>query len=330
MGKDILVIAELKGGGETKKVTFELLGAAKKLAGDTGGNACVMVLGSGLGGFCGKLGPYGADCVYLADDPCLISYNTEAYTNTIVDFCKKNQPDVVLFGATVTGKDLAPRVAAALETGLVQDCVGLGAKDGQVVARKPVFAGKAYIDVTFPTARPQIISMRPNVLPVPPAGECKLATETKVEVSMGTAKAVLKDIQAGTGGKRPDLTEADVIVSGGRGMKDRANFAILEELADVVGATVGASRAAVDSGYADQSMQVGQTGKVVNPTLYMAFGISGAIQHLAGMRTSKYIVAVNKDPEAPIFQKADYGIVGDLFTVVPLLTKELKRVLAQG
>jgi len=328
MGKDILVIAEIKE-GEAKKVTLEILSAGRKLADKMGGNLSALVLGTGLSGFGAKFGPYGADTVLLADDQCLAAYSNEAYCQTIADLRKKIEPDVVLFGATVQGKDLAPRVAAALDTGLASDCVDVSIDDGGLVtARRPVFAGKAFVDIVFPEARPQIISMRPNVLPVSEPQEGKTAEESQVELNIGDVKGLLKEVVAGAGGKRADLTEADIIVSGGRGMKDKENFNILEDLADVIGATVGASRAAVDSGYAEQSMQVGQTGKVVNPSLYIAAGISGAIQHLAGMRTSKYIVAINKDPDAPIFQKADYGIVGDLFKAVPLLTEELKKIVS--
>ena len=193
------------------------------------------------------------------------------------------------------------------------------------VAKRPVFAGKAFTEVTF-LAAPAIATVRPNVLPI---GETNgaAAAEAVLAADLGGPKAQIIEIVAGVS-KRLDLTEADRIVSGGRGIKDKTNFKILEELADVIGASVGASRAAVDAGYADVSMQVGQTGKTVNPTLYVACGISGAIQHLAGMRTSKVIVAINKDPEAPIFQVADYGIIGDLFEAVPLMTAEAKKLLA--
>jgi electron transfer flavoprotein alpha subunit len=246
--------------------------------------------------------------------------------NIIDRIVKDANPDVVLFGATAAGKDLAPRLAARLGTGVATDCVNFEMNGSSPVFIRPVFAGKAFNKVAF-NVRPAVATIRPNVLPVPEAGGAA-AEEVAVDSSFGDAKAKLVEVIAGKS-QRLDLTEADRIVSGGRGIKAAENFKILEELADVIGASVGASRAAVDSGFAEQSMQVGQTGKVVNPSLYVACGISGAIQHLAGMRTSKVIVAVNKDSEAPIFTKADYGIVGDLFEAVPLMTREFKKLLAE-
>jgi electron transfer flavoprotein alpha subunit len=330
MGQDVFCFIELKA-GEPKKVGLEILTAGRQIANDLGGSLTAVVFGVGLAGkgFGAKLGPYGADQVLLADDACLAAYSGEAYGQALGSIVTKVGPAVVLFGATAQGKDLAPRFTATVGGGYANDCIGASVKGGRVVAKRPVFAGKAFIEVGF-LASPAVISVRPNVLAPVVTAAGKAAAESTTDFAVGDVKALLKGTEAGTGGSRPDLTEANVIVSGGRGMKAAENFKILEELADVVGATVGASRAAVDSGFAPQAMQVGQTGKVVNPSLYLAFGISGAIQHLAGMRTSKYIVAVNKDPEAPIFQKADYGIVGDLFEVVPMLTAEFKKLLAEG
>ena len=200
---------------------------------------------------------------------------------------------------------------------------------GNLIARRPIYAGKAYVEVGF-EGRPQMASVRPNAFPMPaPAAQKAPVERVKAEVKPEEVRTAVKEFVK-TAGERPELTEADIIVSGGRGMKAAENFKILEELADVLGAAVGASRAAVDAGWRPQSDQVGQTGKTVSPNLYIACGISGAIQHLAGMGTSKYIVAINKDPEAPIFQKADYGIVADLFDAVPVMTEELKKLLAQG
>ena len=330
MGQDVFCFIELKA-GEPKKVGLEILTAGRKIADDLGGSLTAVVFGAGLAGknFGAKLGPYGADQVILGDDACLAAYSGEAYGMALAGIVKKIQPASVLLGATAQGKDLAPRFAALAGGGYANDCVGVSVKNGRVVAKRPVFAGKAFVEVGF-KANPGVISMRPNVMAPVVTAEGKAAAESTTPFESGDVKALLKGVEAGAGGSRAALPEANVIVSGGRGMKAAENFKILDELADVVGATVGASRAAVDSGFAPQPMQVGQTGKVVNPSLYMAFGISGAIQHLAGMRTSKYIVAVNKDPEAPIFQKADYGIVGDLFEVVPMLTAEFKKLLAEG
>lgn len=315
----ILVIAEQRG-SDPKKNTLEMLSAAR----DTGGELSALIIGNGVAGFGEKLGPYGAAKVYVADG--VEKYNTEGYVKIILETVNAAGPDVILFGASAAGRDLAPRVAAALGTGLATDCTGVEMDGDKFVVTRPVFAGKAFNKVVF-SGSPAVASIRPNVLPV---GEASggAAEEEAVSADFGDVSAQLVDMEE-SASTQLDLTEADKIVSGGRGMKEADNFKILDELAGVIDATVGASRAAVDSGYAVQSMQVGQTGKVVNPSLYIAFGISGAIQHLAGMRTSKVIVAVNKDAEAPIFSKCDYGIVGDLFEAVPLFTEEFKKLLAE-
>lgn len=315
-----LIVAEQRG-SDPKKNTLELLSAARVL----GGEITAVIIGSGVKGFGEKLGPYGASKVFVADG--VDTYNTEGFTNILVNLIKAESPDVVFFGASATGRDLAPRVSAALEVGLASDCTSVELDGDKLVVTRPVFAGKAFTKVAF-LSSPAVATIRPNVLPVGDASGAA-AEEVDLAADFGDAKAKIVDMETPSSAKL-DLTEADRIVSGGRGMKNAENFAILEALADVIDATVGASRAAVDSGFAVQSMQVGQTGKVVNPTLYIACGISGAIQHLAGMRTSKIIVAINKDAEAPIFTKADYGIVGDLFEAVPMMTEELKKMLAEG
>jgi electron transfer flavoprotein alpha subunit len=319
---NVLVFAELRG-TEPKKITFEMLSAAKKIAAASGGKVVAAAIGKGLAGLGAKLGPYGAAKVYIADG--VEKYNTEGYANILANLIKAEAPGVVLIGATATGKDLAPRVAVKTGGGLASDIIGYRMDGANFVAKRPVFAGKAFVEVSF-VAAPAFATVRPNTMPVDEPG-AGAAEEAALAADLGAPKAQVVEVIAGKSGKL-DLTEADRIVSGGRGMKDRANFKILEDLADVIGATVGASRAAVDAGYADQAQQVGQTGKVVNPTLYVACGISGAIQHLAGMRTSKVIVAINKDPEAPIFQVADYGLVADLFDAVPIFTTEVKKLLA--
>jgi electron transfer flavoprotein alpha subunit len=250
-----------------------------------------------------------------------------------VDLAKAHGPSILLGAATALGKDLFPRVAGRLQTGLASDCVGLDVDDqGVLVAERPIFAGKAMVNAITPQARPQMACVRPNVLPVPEKGSDKAQIEkVAVQLQPGDLKAKVREVVK-TAGEKIDLTEASVIVAGGRGVASQENFRILEELASAFGegSAVGASRSAVDSGFAPHDQQVGQTGKVVNPNLYIACGISGSIQHLAGMRTSKYIVAINKDPEAPIFQVADYGIVDDLFKIVPILTEEVKKLKAQG
>ena len=237
-------------------------------------------------------------------------------------------PSYVLLGATAMGRDLAARAAAKADGVMFSDCVDLRMEGAVCVARRPVYSGKAYVELARSGERTNFITIRPNnIPPASPTGGGTPIESHDAQVAREAIRAIVSEFIPLEGG-RPDLTEADVIVSGGRAMKDKSNFRILEELADVLGAAVGASRAAVDAGFAPPAVQVGQTGKIVNPKLYIACGISGAIQHLAGMRTSKVIVAINKDPNAPIFERATYGIVGDLFEVVPMLTEEMKRALA--
>ncbi|MDX1386097.1 MAG: electron transfer flavoprotein subunit alpha/FixB family protein, partial [bacterium] len=250
----------------------------------------------------------------------------EGYTKVLAELAQEINPEILLAAATPLGKSCIPRLAGRLNTGLVSDVVEAKIAGGKRVATPPNYSGKALVDVKIPNSSPQIALIRPNSFGAGAPQEGATAEVEKKSVDAGEPKSKMVDLVKGASDK-VDLTEADIIVSGGRAMKNSDNFKILDALADVIGASVGASRAAVDSGYAPHDMQVGQTGKVVNPKLYMAFGISGAIQHLAGMRTSKVIVAVNKDPEAPIFQKADYGVVADLFEVVPMLTEEFKKVM---
>ena len=327
MPQGIWVICEQKE-GKLKKVSLEMLSKAKEM----GQEVTALLLGSGVEGLAQNLGQYGADKVLLFDAEVLKNYSTDAYTKVVCDAAKEGDPSVLLGAATASGKDFLPKVAARLNTGLASDCIDIKMEDGKLVAIRPMYAGKCVVEAVIPNSSPQMASVRPNVLSVGDADASKSAEVIKKDVNVSDAdlKAMLKEIVKGAS-EKVDLTEATIIVSGGRAMKEADNFKILWDLAEALGegTTVGASRAAVDSGYATHDMQVGQTGKVVNPNLYFACGISGAIQHLAGMRTSKVIVAINKDPEAPIFQKADYGIVGDLFKVVPLLTEEVKKLKAQ-
>jgi electron transfer flavoprotein alpha subunit len=274
-----------------------------------------------------ELAHYGADKVLVGDNEIFKNYSAEGYTKTIVAVAKNVDPEIILLPASSFGKDLGPRLAAHLNVGLATDCVKLKLENGTLHAMRPMYAGKILAEHQL-LASPQIASLRPNNFPVLPPDTSKTAAVESITIplSAGDLKAVVKEFISGEGGKI-ELTEADIIVSGGRGMKGQENYKILEELADVLGAAVGASRSAVDAGWRPHSDQVGQTGKTVSPNLYIACGISGAIQHLAGMSSSKCIVAINKDPEAPIFQRADYGIVGDLFEVVPKLTEELKKII---
>ncbi|SFR07942.1 electron transfer flavoprotein subunit alpha/FixB family protein [Desulfoscipio geothermicus] len=324
MAKGIWVFAEQRD-GQIKKVTFELLSEGRKIADQLGEELGAVLLGNGVADLAASLGEYGADKVYVADSDALENYTTDGYTNVIADLVKQYAPSVLLMGCTVTGRDLAAQVAQRLETGLMTDCTGMEIADGQLVFTRPIYAGKAIVKAACPEARPVMATIRPNTFAVQ-AG-AKEAEIINVTPNTGNIRQVIKDIVRQVS-ERPELTEADIIVSGGRGMKGPENFKLLEELADVLGAAVGASRAAVDAGWIPQSFQVGQTGKTVSPVLYIACGISGAIQHLAGMSSAKCIVAINKDEEANIFKVADYGIVGDLFEVVPILKEELKKVLA--
>ena len=309
--------------GRAKKSALEIVGKAAQLAG--GGEVVAAILGSGLEGDYAELAQYGATRVLLADDPALDNYTPEGYGAVFGAMVAELSPRVVLAAAGPDGKDLLAKVAARTRSGLATDCVDLRAAGDGLQATRPIFAGKALIDVDI-TTPVQMFTVRPNSFGLVEADAGASAPAEAFACTVGEIRGKVADVVAGAS-DRPDLTEAERIVSGGRAMGNAENFAVLDELADVIGATVGASRAAVDAGYAPHPMQVGQTGKTVNPVLYIACGISGAIQHLAGMRTSKVIVAINKDPEAPIFGKATYGIVGDLFEVVPELTKQMKAAL---
>lgn len=319
---NVFVIAEQKD-GHVKRVSLELLSELTR----QGVAATAVVPGFGdLSKVTDNLVNHGAAKVVVLEHEALNQYNTEAYTNALHQYLSSQNPSVIVTGATSHGKDFLPRLAAKFTTGIAVDCTSFQLSGDKVSVRRPVYAGKCSKQVEFSGA-PAIFSVRPNVLAVQTGS--KSGSVEKVAANPGTVKAKIVSTVASQI-KKVELTEADIIISGGRSLKSADNFKILADCAATVGAAVGASRAAVDAGYAPHDMQVGQTGKTVSPKLYIACGISGAIQHLAGMRTSKVIVAINKDPEAPIFQKADYGIVGDLFEVVPLLTEELKKLKSQS
>jgi len=328
MAKGIWIIAEQRG-GTLRKISFELVSEGRRLADQSGQPLAAIVLGHQISEEAKKLAAYGAETLYMADAPELAVYTPEAYTAVLGELIKAHEPDIVLGGANQQGKELAARLAARLETGLAMDCVALRLEGGLLIAKRPLYAGKVYAEVVCETARPQMATCRPNVFSVLEPEVTRKAEVAAVSVTLKPEdlRTKLVEALADQSGK-VDLTEATCIVSGGRGMKATENFEILEKLASVIGASVGASRSAVDAGWRPHSDQVGQTGKVVTPNLYIACGISGAIQHLAGMGSSKIIVAVNKDPDAPIFQKADYGIIGDLFEVVPILEEEFKKIMA--
>jgi electron transfer flavoprotein alpha subunit len=327
MSNDVLVVAEIRDGA-LKKVTFEMIGEGRRIAEQLGGSVLAVALGEGIGESIAPLAHYGADRVFVADAPALADYTAEAYSNVLAGLIDEMQPALVLLGATTQGKDLAPRLAARLAAGLASDCTGFAVQDGELHITRPIYAGKAIATVKE-TARPYMATVRPNVFAAPEPDDSREAPVEAISVDAGEIKAKVRELIR-EAGERVELTEANIVVSGGRGLKEPENFALIEELAGVLGAAVGASRAAVDAGWKDHSFQVGQTGKVVTPTLYIACGISGAIQHLAGMKTSKCIFAINKDPDAPIFKVADYGIVADLFKVVPVLTEEFKKMMAEA
>jgi len=319
MTQHVLVIAE-QVEGVFRKVTFEVLSAGRRLAGQLGGSVQAVVLGSGIEGLAAELGQYGAEKVFVADDPALADFTTEAYTNALAGLVGQLQPAVILLGATTQGKDLGARLSARLDAALATDAVGLGVDGGQVVATRPMYGGKVLADVVLNGA-PAIVSVRPNTQAVEAAAGADAVEKVAVTLGDLRSKVVGKQFESG----KVDLTEADAVVTGGRGMGG-VDYSAVEALAGVLGAAVGASRSAVDEGWRPASDQVGQTGKTVSPNLYVACGVSGAIQHLAGMSSSKVIVAINKDPEAPIIAKADYAIVGDLFEVLPALTEEIKKI----
>lgn len=313
----VLVIAE-QVDGVFRKVTFEALSAAAQL----GGDIVAAVLGSGIESAAGELAAYGAARTLVADDPALAEYTVDAYTNVLAEIIGQLTADVIIIGASTQGKELAARLSARLDAALATDCVDLKMDGGQVVVTRPMYGGKVLADVAL-AGTPAIVALRPNIISAVEApGQGTVET---VAANVGDVKTDVKSKQLETG--KIDLTEAEIVVSGGRGMGGD-DYSTVEALAEALGAAVGASRSAVDEGWRSASDQVGQTGKTVSPNLYVACGISGAIQHLAGMSSSKVIVAINKDPEAPIFTKADYGIVGDLFEVLPVLTEAVKKIKA--
>ncbi len=327
MPAGFLVFAEQRE-GKLKKVALEAIGAAKVLASKFQEPISTVLIGHQVGGLAQDLARYGADEVYLAEDSQLRYYSSEVYATILCDFVSKRQPRVILLGATAMGKDLAPKMAARLKTCLISDCISLELNDqGQLVATRPMYGGKIRAEVMSRMTALQVATLRLNVFsPSTPGEPGSVKTERlPVQLDPSKLKTKVRKVQA-TSGTTIELTEASIIVSGGRGLKGPENFKMIEELAQAMGAAVGASRAAVDAGWKPHSYQVGLTGKTVSPLLYVACGISGAVQHQAGMSSSRYIVAINKDPEAPIFKIASYGIVGDVFEVVPLLTQEIKRV----
>ena len=309
--------------GALKKVAWQMISEARKIVDAAGGEVWGVFLGPDAAAANTEAGKYGAHKVYAATGDDFAMYNSETWGAALANFCKANTPDLLLIGSTAMGKDLGPKVAAKLECACISDAVGLKYEGGWEI-RRPIFAGKCFADVT-PTSSQAVVGIRPNAFVLAETGGSAAAETFDPGLGDVTPKAVVKSIEAGTGGK-VELTEAEIIVSGGRGIKGPENYQLIEKLADVLGAAAGASRAIVDAGWVDYSHQVGQTGKTVGPNLYIAAGISGAIQHLAGMSSSKCIVAINKDANAPIFKVADYGVVADLFDILPVMTDEAGKL----
>jgi len=313
--------------GRLKKSAAEVLGEGRRLADALGSTLDAVLVGSAVSGLAEQAAALGADRVLVAEDGIWERFTLDGYEKPILAALELSKPKVFLLAASVLGKDLAPAIAAGTKSALLADVTAIGAGESGITATKPVYAGKAIATVSASTPT-VVVSLRPNVCDpaTPEEGGHQAEVETlDAPVSASDIRTVVKEVLA-KAGEKLDLTEADVIVSGGRGMKGPENWPLIEKLAETLGGVCGASRAAVDAGWRPHDEQVGQTGKTVSPKLYIAAGISGAIQHLAGMRTSKCIVAVNTDPEAPIFKVADYGIVGDAMKVLPVLAEELAKL----
>jgi electron transfer flavoprotein alpha subunit len=310
-----------------KPVTFELLSAGRRLADELKEDLCAVLLTDKDQNFEKELGAYGADKVYMVEHDELFEYNTDIFSTVIVSLVNRHKPSSMLYGATIQGRDLAPRVASTLYVGLTADCTALAIKDGLLLQSRPAFGGNIMADILAPNSRPQMSTVRPNVMKMnePVLGRTAIVVRetAKLDKSLRRIKVLERKIAHDSGSLK--IENAGIIVSGGRGMKTKEKFRQLEELSKLLGGVVGASRAAVDLGFKEKTHQVGQSGTTVSPKLYLSFGISGAVQHIVGMKASDVIVAVNKDPNAPIFNVAKYGIVGDAHEIVPRLIEALKK-----
>ncbi len=319
MSQGIMVVAE-QSDGVFRKVTFEILSEGKRIADKLGCQLTAVVLGADIEACAQELQAYGPHRILAVEDTRLAEYLTDTYTNALSEIIQQEDPGILLFGASVQGKDLSARVAARFDAPLAADCVAITCDGDSLTATRPIYGGKLLADVVLEGER-RMFSVRPNTAEIIKTGGDAAVEKVSAEIGKVTMAFVEKRMETG----KVDLTEANIVVSGGRGMGGD-DYSVIEALAEVLGAAVGASRAAVDEGWRPHSDQVGQTGKVVSPALYMAFGISGAIQHLAGMSSSKIIVAINNDSEAPIFAKADYAVVADLFEIAPYITEEIQKI----
>jgi electron transfer flavoprotein alpha subunit len=322
----IIAVAEQRD-HKFKKAAFEVVHTARIIADQIGGEVVALTIGSQVQSIAAELGGYGTNKVLVVQHPKLDKYSSTAYAKVIAEVIEKEQATIILLPATAMGKDYAPRIAVKLDAGYCSDCIALKVEGTSIIATRPMYAGKVLTDVKINSAV-KVFSLRPNVFPTGTSNGATASVEV-IDIPLiesDFASYAVETIQAS--GKL-DVAEADIIVTGGRGMKGPENFKIIEDLAGVIGGAVGASRAVVDAGWRPHSEQVGQTGKTVSPSLYIAVAVSGSIQHLAGMSSSKYIVAINKDKDAPIFQSADYGIVADAFEIIPALTQEVKKLLGK-
>lgn len=321
MARKVMVLGEARD-GSLRNVSFEAIAAAKTVA--EGGEVVGVLIGDSVSTLGSALYQYGADRVIVVEDAKLAQYTPDGYSQALMAVIEQENPEGLIFGHTSLGKDLAPKIASKLNSGLISDAIGVEEAGGNLVFTRPIYSGKAF-EKKIVTDGLIFATIRPNNIAPLQKDESKSGEVTSVAADIKDLRTIIKDVvrKASEG---VDLSEAKVVVAGGRGVKSTDGFNPLKELADVLGGAVGASRGACDADYCDYSLQIGQTGKVVTPDLYIAAGISGAIQHLAGMSNSKVIVAINKDPEANIFKVADYGIVGDLFEVIPMLTEEFKKL----
>lgn len=321
MGRKVLVLGEVRE-GSLRNVSFEAVSAAKTVA--EGGEVVGLLLGENVSSLGAELIQYGADRVVAVNNDLLAQYTTDGYSQALMAVIGQENPEGLILGHTALGKDLAPKIASKVNSGLISDATALEVAGGNLVFTRPIYSGKAF-EKKIVTDGLVFATVRPNNIAPLVKDESRTGDVATLDVDIKDLRTIIKEVvrKASEG---VDLSEAKVVISGGRGVKSEEGFEPLKELANVLGGAVGASRGACDAEYCDYSLQIGQTGKVVTPDLYIACGISGAIQHLAGMSNSKIIVAINKDPEANIFKVADYGIVGDLFEVVPMLTEEFKKL----
>ncbi len=324
--QDVWVVAEVKD-GKIRSVTYELLGKAKDLAFELKQKVGLVLIGSDVKKFTKDLSIHGADKIYIAEDENLLQYYSDTYANIIIGLISKYNPNIVLYPATIKGRDLAPRVASILRLGLTADCTGLSLYENKLLQTRPAFGGNIMADIVDFETRPQMATVRPNVMKnlCEDHDENAEIIEVPVKIDEKGLRVRVKEVLSAVCEDGIPLCEADIVVAGGRGLGSKDGFKLIQELADIFHGTVGASRVPIELGWIAKSHQVGQSGTTVSPKIYIACGISGTIQHLVGMKSSKVIIAINTDPNAPIFNVANYGIVGDLYEVIPLLIEALKN-----